>query len=60
MNFPACKYKYQNVAQEHSMHHMKFSIIEQVKSMDPLYGREREKLMIRNFHSYYGGVNKEP
>ena len=44
----------------HSMHNMKFSIIEQVKSSDPLYGREREKLMIRKFNSYYCGINKEP
>ena len=44
----------------HSMHNMKFTVIEKVKSDDPLYGREREKLMIRKFNSFYSGINKEP
>ena len=44
----------------HSMHNMKLTVIEKVKSDDPLYGREREKLMIRKFNSFYSGINKEP
>ena len=36
---------------------MKFAVLEQVKSADPLYAREREKLLIRKFDS---GINKEP
>ena len=43
----------------HETHQIKFSIIEQVKSSDPLYGREREKLMIRKFNSCYCVINKE-
>ena len=31
----------------HSTSNMKFTILEKVKSTDPLYGREREKLLIR-------------
>ena len=34
----------------HSMHNMKFTVLEQVKSNDPLYAREREKLLIRKFN----------
>ena len=44
----------------HSSHNMKFTILEKVKSIDPLYRREREKLLIRKFNSFYGGINKEP
>ena len=44
----------------HSKNDMKFTIIEKVKSTDPLYGREREKVYIRKFNTYYGGLNKEP
>ena len=44
----------------HSMHNMKFTILEQVMSSDPLYGREREKLLIRKFNTFYKGINKEP
>ena len=44
----------------HNIHNMKFTILEQVKSRDPLYGREREKLLIRKFNSFYNGINKEP
>ena len=36
----------------HSMHIMKFTVLEKVKSDDPLYGRKREKLMIRKFKSF--------
>ena len=41
-------------------HNMKFTVIEKVKSDDPLYGTERKKLMIRKFNSFYSGINKEP
>jgi hypothetical protein len=44
----------------HQIHHMKFTMLEQVKSPDPLYGREREKLLIRKFNTFYDGINKEP
>ena len=44
----------------HRSHHMKFTILEKVKSLDPLYGREREKLLIRKFNTFYNGINKEP
>ena len=44
----------------HSMHNMKFTMLEQVMSSDPLYGREREKLLIRKFNTFYKGINKEP
>ena len=44
----------------HSMHNMKFTMLEQVKSPDPLYGREREKLLIRKFNTFYNGINKDP
>ena len=39
---------------------MKFTIIEKVRSSDSLYGREREKLHIKRFNSFYGGMNREP
>ena len=35
----------------HNIHNMKFTILEEMKSRDPLYGREREKLLIRKFDS---------
>ena len=44
----------------HNMHNMKFTVLEQVKSNDPLYAREREKLLIRKFNSFHDGINKEP
>ena len=44
----------------HSTHNMKFTILEKVRSVDPLYGREREKLLIRKFNTFYNGINKEP
>ena len=40
----------------HSENDMKFTIIEQVRSSDPLYGRE--KLHMRRFNSLYGGINR--
>ena len=44
----------------HAMNNMKFSILEQVRSNDPLYAREREKVLIRKFNSFHDGINKEP
>ena len=38
---------------------MKFTIIEQVKSLDPVYAREREKLHIKKFNTYHKGINKQ-
>ena len=35
-----------------STSNMKFTILEKVKSTDPLYGREREKLLIRKFNTF--------
>ena len=39
---------------------MTFTIIDKVRSHDPLYGREREKVHIRKFNTFYGGINREP
>ena len=44
----------------HSINNIKFTILEQVKSPDPLYGRALEKLHIRTFNTFYNGINKEP
>ena len=44
----------------HGVENMKFTVLEKVKSSDPLYGREREKLLIRKFNTFYCGINKEP
>ena len=33
-------------------------VLEKVKSLDALYGREREKLLIRKFNTFYRGLNK--
>ena len=44
----------------HGMNNMKFTILEQVTSTDPLYAREREKVLIRKFNTYHSGINKEP
>jgi hypothetical protein len=54
-----CRKQYFNLP-GHSSHNMKFTILENVKSEDPLYRREREKLLMRKFNSFYGGINKEP
>ena len=41
----------------HNLSNMKFTIIEKVKSLEPLYGREREKYHIRKFNTFYKGIN---
>ena len=40
----------------HSKNYMKFTIIEKVKSKDPLYEEEWGKIHIRKFNTYYGGL----
>ena len=42
----------------HRMADMKFTLVEKVKSKDPLYGREREKFHIKKFNTFYGGINR--
>ena len=42
----------------HSHTDMKFTIIEQVKSLDPVYAWEREKLHIK-INTYHKGINKQ-
>ena len=44
----------------HSKNDMKVTVIEKVRSVDPQYGREREKVHIRRFNTFYNGLNKEP
>ena len=43
----------------HSHTDMKFTIIEQAKSFDPVYARERENLHIKKFNTYHKGINKQ-
>ena len=44
----------------HDKNKMKFTILEKVRSADPLYGREREKYHIGKFNTFYAGINREP
>ena len=44
----------------HSKTDMLFTIIEKVRSVDPLYGREQEKVHKRKFKKFYNGLNREP
>jgi hypothetical protein len=44
----------------HTLANMKVTIIEKVKSFDPLYRKEREKYFIRQFNSYHKGMNRSP
>ena len=44
----------------YTKNNMKFTMLEQVKSPDPLYRSEREKLIIRKFNTFYNGIHKEP
>ena len=44
----------------HSIHNMKFTIIEKVKSNDPIYRRERERFHIEKFDTFHFGLNKKP
>ena len=44
----------------HGVENMKFTVLEKVKSSDPLYGREREKLLIRKFNTFHSEIKMEP
>ena len=44
----------------HTEANMKFTIIEQCKSDEDEYRKEREKYHISKFNTYYQGMNKEP
>ena len=43
----------------HSLAHMKFTILEQVKYNDIMYREERESYFINKFDTYYHGINRE-
>ena len=47
-------------SQGHSIADMSVLILEQVRSSDPLYRKEREKYFIRKFNTYYNGMNRQP
>ena len=47
-------------SQGHSIADMSVLILEQVRSSDPLYRKEREKYCIRKFNTYYNGMNTQP
>ena len=44
----------------HTLANMNITIIERVKSNDPIYRKEREKYHIRKFNSYHKGMNGSP
>ena len=44
----------------HSAHNMKFTILENVRSKDPLYSGAREKFLKGMFNTFHRGINKEP
>ena len=44
----------------HSLDDMKVIALEQVRSRDPLYRKERESYLIRKFNTYYKGMNRLP
>ena len=44
----------------YSKNDMKITIIEKVRSSDPLYGREREKIQIRKLNTFYDSLKKGP
>ena len=41
----------------HVIINMKFSILEQVSSNNPLYAMKRDKILIRKFNSFHAGIN---
>ena len=43
----------------HSLAHMKFTILEQVKREDESYRKEREKYFITKFNTFHGGIKRE-
>ena len=38
----------------------KFTVLEQSKSSDLVYRKEREKYLMKEFNSYYRGLNRAP
>jgi hypothetical protein len=44
----------------HTLGDMRATIIEKVKSQDPLYRKEREAHHIRRFNTFFKGINKKP
>ena len=44
----------------HSVSDMSILILEQVRSSDDVYRREREKYFIRKFNTYYKGLKRQP
>ena len=44
----------------HSLSNMNITVLERVKSRDPIYRKEREKYHIRKFNTFYMGMNGSP
>ena len=44
----------------HTLSDMKVIIIEKVRKNDTTYRKEREKFHIKQFNTYYNGLNKQP
>ena len=44
----------------HDISNMTITAIEKVKKMDSSYRKEREKYYIRQFNTYYQGLNRMP
>ena len=44
----------------HSQDDFKFTVLEQSNSSDLVYRKEREKYLIKEFNSYYRGLNRAP
>ena len=42
----------------HSLNDLTVTILEQVKVNDQMYREEREHFLIRQFNTYYNGVNR--
>ena len=42
----------------HSISNMKITLLEKVKSTDPIYRKERAKYHIRKLNTFYNGMNK--
>ena len=43
----------------YSLHHMKFTILEQVKRNEESYRREIEKYLINKFNTFHKGLNRQ-
>ena len=43
-----------------SMNNMKFTILDPVQSSDPIYGRDRDNMLIHKYNNFYNGINMEP